>query len=46
MVVQHWDSEQAFNTYFAWRQETGSFDEFMTMLEEDPDIRAFAPVLT
>jgi len=44
VVVQHWISKQHFDTYFSWRQESGSFDEFMSMLESAPDIRAFESV--
>ena len=44
VVVQYWASKDHFDTYFAWRQETGSFDEFVSMLEEPPEIRAFEPV--
>ena len=46
VVVQHWTSKAQFDTYFAWRQETGAFDEFVAMLEEPPSIRSFTPVDT
>ena len=44
VVVQHWRTRQHFDTYFAWRQATGSFDDFVKMLEDTPSIRAFEPV--
>lgn len=36
-----WDSRQHHETYLAWRQETGAFDQLMTMVAEPPTFRYF-----
>jgi quinol monooxygenase YgiN len=39
--VQHWDSEEHYQKYLAWRAETGVLSELESMLDGDPSIRFF-----
>ncbi len=34
-----WDSRQHHETYLAWRQESGTFDQFKALLAEPPTFR-------
>ena len=44
IVIQHWNSKDEFDEYFAGRQESGDFDDFVSMLQGAPNIRAFDAV--
>ena len=44
IVIQHWNSKDEFDEYFAGRQESGDFDDFVFMLQGAPNIRAFDAV--
>ena len=42
--VQHWDSEEHYQKYLAWRVETGVLSVLEPMLDGDPSIRFFNPI--
>jgi quinol monooxygenase YgiN len=44
VFVEHWDSRDAYQKYFAWRTETGVIAELLSMLDGAPRIRYFDAV--
>ena len=44
VFVEHWDSKEHYEKYYAWRDETGVIAELVGMLEAAPSIRFFDPV--
>ncbi len=41
VFVQHWDAKDDFERYMNWRQETGTFNKFLEMLDGEIRIRFF-----
>ena len=44
--VEHWDSQDQFDAYLSWRQETGSFTEFLSMVDGELDIQSYDKLAT
>ncbi len=44
VAVEHWESRKQYETYFAWREETGAMAQLATMLEGTPILRFFETV--
>ena len=44
LFVETWESKSDFDSYLAWRQETGSFASFADMVVGELNIRAFEQV--
>ena len=44
VLVEKWESREAYESYVAWRRETGFFDRLEPMLAAPPSIRYFDPV--
>ena len=42
IFVEHWDSKEDFNRYMTWRQESGTFNTFLEMLDGEVNIRFFS----
>jgi quinol monooxygenase YgiN len=43
MIHGTWETKEKYETYLAWRQETGVFDKFTEGLEGPPNLRYFDP---
>ena len=44
LIWEQWVTRQHYETYLAWRQETGVLDKLVAMLRGAPSIRFFNPV--
>ena len=42
VFIEHWDSKDDFNRYMTWRQESGTFNSFLEMLDGEVNIRFFS----
>ena len=44
LIVDHWDSKEAYQKYMAWRAETGTRAQLSGMLEGTPKVRYFEAI--
>ena len=44
VIVETWDTRAKYETYLAWRAETGVLDQLGAMCNGEPSIRYFDPV--
>ena len=44
--IELWDSQDQFDSYLSWRQESGSFDQFLSMIDGELDIQSFDKLAT
>jgi len=43
VAVELWESRQAYETYLAWRVETGTIEEILAFADGPPNIRFLTP---
>lgn len=44
VLVEGWETRAKYETYFAWRQESGALDKLGPMLAAEPNLRFFDTV--
>jgi quinol monooxygenase YgiN len=44
VAVEHWDTQEAYQKYLAWRTETGVMAQLADMIEGSPSIRFFEAI--
>ena len=44
LLVEAWDSQEAYEKYFAWRTERGDIENMSQALSGPPSIRYFDPI--
>jgi quinol monooxygenase YgiN len=44
VFAEKWESRDKYETYFAWRQQTGVLDRLVPMLRAEPSVRFLDPV--